>query len=89
MNMKKEGVIMLLLVAVLALLPKTLLAADGTISWYDRQTGVGFIKPKDASASVFFHYSVIVMPVDTRHLVPGRTVEYAAQGRTATWVKVK
>lgn len=32
----------------------------GTLKWYNRQKGFGFIIPEDGSGDVFFHKSVIV-----------------------------
>ena len=55
--------------------------AQGTVKWFNGETGYGFIRPDDGGEDLFVHYSGIVGD-GFRSLDEGEKVTYeAAQGR--------
>ena len=48
---------------------------EGTVKWFNNNTGLGFIVPCEGGADVFAHYSVINVE-GYRRLVAGEKVKY-------------
>jgi cold shock protein len=49
--------------------------SKGTVKWFNRSKGYGFITPEDGSKDVFVHFSAI-MAEGTRDLKEGQKVEF-------------
>lgn len=64
----------------------------GTVKWFNDAKGFGFIAPKDGSADVFVHFSV-VEGSGFKSLQEGQVVQYESQmgakGMQATRVTVQ
>jgi CspA family cold shock protein len=50
----------------------------GTVKWFSRVKGYGFIQPDDGSEDVFVHYSSIV-GAGFRNLEEGQRVEFSVE----------
>ena len=50
----------------------------GTVRWFSRVKGYGFIKPDDSDKDVFVHYSAIVAE-GYRNLDEGQRVEFSIE----------
>lgn len=50
---------------------------SGTVKWFNDAKGFGFITPKDGSADVFVHFSV-VQADGFKSLAEGQAVEFEA-----------
>lgn len=52
--------------------------ATGTVAWFDRERGFGFIKPAGGGKDVFVHHSGItpIAGQKRRNLEEGQQVEY-------------
>jgi CspA family cold shock protein len=51
---------------------------NGTVKWFNKAKGFGFITPEDGTADVFCHYSVIE-GTGYRSLREGERVEFDSQ----------
>ena len=64
---------------------------EGTVKWFNRSRGFGFITPSDGSADVFVHFSQI-QGTGKRSLSEGQRVQFEItqgdRGPRATDVKV-
>lgn len=50
---------------------------QGTVKWFNRVKGYGFIKPDDSAVEdVFVHYSVLEGPKGKKNLEEGQKVEF-------------
>lgn len=62
----------------------------GVVRWFDRQRGVGFIRPTKGGGDVFVHFSAIKAKKSSRILKPGQRVRFGAvrgkKGLRANWV---
>lgn len=48
----------------------------GSVKFFDRKKGFGFITPSDGGKDVFIHYSDIIGEDDFKSLFDGQQVEY-------------
>ena len=53
----------------------------GTVKWFNRVKGFGFIAPADGQADIFVHYSAILGD-GYRNLTEGQAVEYSVEETT-------
>lgn len=63
--------------------PPTTIRYDGTIRWFDREQGYGFVRPADDSMDLFVDFSELVDP-PSDGLEPGQPVSYQVEG-TRHW----
>lgn len=49
---------------------------QGTVKWFSKTKGYGFITPKEGGEDVFVHYTDIVGDDDFKILFDGQNVEY-------------
>jgi CspA family cold shock protein len=56
----------------------TLPRYTGTVKWFSRVKGYGFISPDDEDKDIFVHYSAILAD-GYRNLEEGQRVEYAVE----------